>query len=153
MTKYNVLLPIFLVSAAAVTAVIVQNTPSTRLIPADVLRDYRSNCFAATQCKVYEVGDTWPLTPYCGESRCVNIKSTNQRTGKSFTSLFENVTDCGPVIDLDKTPSCQLVQEQYDVEDPFPGCCPVYDCDQEAEVFFIATASTDEKGRPKQKTN
>ena len=38
MTKYNVLLPIFLVSAAAVTAVIVQNTPSTRLIPADVLR-------------------------------------------------------------------------------------------------------------------
>ena len=38
MAKSNVLVAIFLVSVAAVTAVIVQRDPFVRLIPADVLR-------------------------------------------------------------------------------------------------------------------
>ena len=105
MAKSNVLVAIFLVSVAAVTAVIVQRDPFVRLIPADVLRgklislynvleyitntphgiylvifvasifsDYRSGCFASTQCKVFKPNDTWPLSPFCGRSRCVALK-------------------------------------------------------------------------------
>ena len=38
MAKYSILLPIFLVFAVAVTAIVVQQKPFKRLIPADVLR-------------------------------------------------------------------------------------------------------------------
>ena len=38
MAKYSILLPILLVFAVAVTAIVVQQKPFKRLIPADVLR-------------------------------------------------------------------------------------------------------------------
>merc|ERR1712055_72700 len=39
---------------------------TTRTLRADTLRDFPNECFAATQCKVYKQGETWPLTPVCG---------------------------------------------------------------------------------------
>merc|ERR1712133_211984 len=94
---------------AAVAAVVVQRDPFVRLIPADVLRDYRSGCFASTQCKVFKPNETWPLAPFCGRSRCVALKVTS-KSGKESIKLAEEVTDCGPVIDIEKTPDCALLR-------------------------------------------
>jgi len=145
MAKSNVLVAIFLVSVAAVTAVIVQRDPFVRLIPADVLRDYRSGCFASTQCKVFKPNDTWPLSPFCGRSRCVALKVTS-KSGKDSIKLAEEVTDCGPVIDIEKTPDCELLADQYDVKDDFPNCCPVYDCAEGADITYVVTKRNDAKG-------
>ena len=49
------------------------------------LLDYRSGCFASTQCKVFKPNETWPLTPFCGRSRCVALKvSKYQYSGFTF---------------------------------------------------------------------
>ena len=49
------------------------------------LPDYRSGCFASTQCKVFKPNETWPLTPFCGRSRCVALKvSKYQQSGFIF---------------------------------------------------------------------
>merc|ERR1712165_561696 len=147
MAQSNVLVAIFLVTVAAVAAVVVQRDPFVRLIPADVLRDYRSGCFASTQCKVFKPNETWPLTPFCGRSRCVALKVTS-KSGKESIKLAEEVTDCGPVIDVDKTPECALLTDQYNVSEAFPSCCPVYDCAEGADITYVVTKRNDAKGNP-----
>lgn len=145
MAKSNVLVAIFLVSVAAVAAVIVQRDPFVRLIPADVLRDYRGGCFASTQCKVFEPNQTWPLNPFCGSARCVALKVTS-KSGKTSIKLAEEVTDCGPVIDIEKTPDCILLEDQFNKTLAFPNCCPVYDCLEDAEITYVVKNGFDEKG-------
>ena len=57
----------------------------TRNINFVSLPDYRSGCFASTQCKVFKPNETWPLTPFCGRSRCVALKvSKYQQSGSIF---------------------------------------------------------------------
>jgi hypothetical protein len=51
--------------------------------------------------------------------------------------LAEEVTDCGPVIDLKATPGCQLVKDKSDPKAVFPECCPAYDCEEGAEVVYV----------------
>merc|ERR1739838_701127 len=122
----------------ATLAVQLERKPFKRLIPADVLRDFRDSCFASTKCKVYAADETWSLAPFCGQSKCVKLKSGR---------LAEEVTDCGPVVDLKKTPGCQLLKGEADPKADYPDCCPVYDCEEGTEVVYVTPPSTkkDEK--------
>merc|ERR1711931_497860 len=121
---------------AAVTAVQLERKPFKRLIPADVLRDFRDSCFASTKCKVFANQETWSLAPFCGQSKCVKLKSGR---------LAEEVTDCGPVVDLKATPGCTLLKNEANKKAPFPECCPVYDCEEGTEVKYVPTPSKDKK--------
>merc|ERR1739846_185428 len=99
--------------------------------------DFRDRCFASTQCKVFDVEETWSLLPFCGRSKCVQLKSKR---------LAEEVEDCGPVIDLQATIGCQLVPEGSpqgaNKTAPFPDCCPVYDCEEGTEVVYVNAPET-----------
>jgi len=100
------------------------------------LLDFRDSCFASTQCKVYAPGETWSLAPFCGASKCVKLESGR---------LAEEVTDCGPVIDLKATPGCQLLKDEADPKAAFPACCPVYDCEEDTEVKYVKTPAQKKK--------
>merc|ERR1711928_61715 len=78
---------------AATSAVQLERKPFKRLIPADVLRDFRDSCFASTKCKVFANQETWSLAPFRGQSKCVKLKSGR---------LAEEVTDCCPVYDCEE---------------------------------------------------
>merc|ERR1711942_173740 len=125
---------LFLASSAL--AVRLEPKPFKRLIPADVLRDFRDSCFASTQCKVYAPGEGWSLAPFCGASKCVKLESGR---------LAGEVTDCGPVIDLKATPGCQLLKDEADPKAAFPACCPVYDCEEDTEVKYVKTPAQKKK--------
>merc|ERR1712098_129425 len=51
--------------------------------------------------------------------------------------LAEEVTDCGPAVDLKATPGCQLLKGEADPKANFPDCCPVYDCEEGVEVKYV----------------
>merc|ERR1712001_180964 len=121
---------------AAVSAVQLERKPFKRLIPADVLRDFRDSCFASTQCKVHKPGEGWSLAPFCGASKCVKLESGR---------LAEEVTDCGPVVDLEASPGCSLVKDGADPKADFPACCPVYDCEEGTEVSYVKTPAQKKK--------
>ena len=80
----------------------------------------------------FSPNDTWSLKPFCGAARCVALRNT--KTNKTF--LGEEVQDCGLIVDLEKTPDCQLIEDQYDAEAEFPACCPVYDCLEGIEITY-----------------
>merc|ERR1719432_436548 len=115
---------------SAVCGAVVERTPFVRLIPADTLRDFQDQCFASTKCKVYPPGEGWSLAPFCGQSRCVKLKSGR---------LAEEVTDCGPVLDIEASEGCRLVKDASDPKANYPDCCPVYDCDEGVEPVYVAT--------------
>merc|ERR1711942_361220 len=121
---------------SATLGVQLERKPFKRLIPADVLRDFRDSCFASTKCKVFGNQETWSLAPFCGQSKCVKLKSGR---------LAEEVTDCGPVVDLKATPGCVLLKEEADKKAPYPDCCPVYDCEEGVEVKYVNTPSEEKK--------
>ena len=76
----------------------------------------------------------------------MHLISASKTTGKDSIKLAEEVTDCGPVIDVEKTPDCILLKDQYDVKEDFPTCCPVYDCAEGADIVYVVTKRNDEKG-------
>jgi len=139
--KNQVLLLVSVVSLAAVAAVIIDSKPFIRLIPADVLRDHRQHCFASTLCQLFKPNQTWSLDPFCGRARCVALKD---KSGK--IRLGEEVTDCGPVIDDEKSPGCTKLVNEFDEKADFPNCCPVHDCEDENAVVYVKTARFNEKG-------
>merc|ERR1712072_950055 len=57
---------------AAVSAVQLERKPFKRLIPADVLRDFRDSCFASTKCKVFANQETWSLAPSVANQNASN---------------------------------------------------------------------------------
>ena len=61
------------------------------------------------------------------------ILTSNWSSGR----LAEEVTDCGPVVDLEASPGCSLVKDGADPKADFPACCPVYDCEEGTEVQNI----------------
>jgi len=111
---------------------ILKSDPLTRLIPADVLRDFPGKCYSWVSQKWFQPNETWSLKPFCGSSRCTGLRNT--KTNKTF--LGEEVQDCGLIVDLEKTPDCTLLEDQYDQKAEFPECCPVYDCTEGAEIVY-----------------
>lgn len=86
-----------------------------RELPADVLRDFPGMCFASTACRVFEVGQSWPLAPFCGKATCL----------QDAEGLKEVVEDCGPL--PKPNPQCGITNENARNE-TYPACCPVFEC-------------------------
>jgi hypothetical protein len=97
-----------------------------RLIPADVLRDFPTVCFASTRCSTIEVGQTWELTPFCGRSTCVKAEGDD-------STLLELVEDCGPLPKAN--PKCKL-SDKVNKTAPFPDCCPSFDCEPGVKLEY-----------------
>ncbi|XP_064117762.1 uncharacterized protein LOC135223185 [Macrobrachium nipponense] len=117
-----------LIVASLCVAVVLGQTrippkPTTRKLPADILRDFPGACFASTACRVFKVGESWPLTPFCGKATCV----------KEGERLLEQVEDCG--VRPKETPGCRIANEA-DLTKAFPACCPVYECQEGATLQF-----------------
>ncbi|XP_068238871.1 uncharacterized protein [Palaemon carinicauda] len=113
--------------------------PRVISLPADVLRDFPDTCFAATPCRVIQVGESWPLSPSCGRATCLQEGQT----------LTEKVEDCGPR--PKDSPGCKITNEA-DLQKPFPACCPVYECQEGATLLYpseeeIAAASQEAAAR------
>ncbi|CAK1546485.1 unnamed protein product [Leptosia nina] len=98
-----------------------------RLIPADVLRDFPGLCFASTRCATVEPGNPWDLAPFCGRSTCVISEDEPPR-------LLELVEDCGPLPLAN--PKCKLDTEKTNKTAPFPGCCPIFTCEDGAKLEY-----------------
>nr|QTY40881.1 venom polypeptide precursor [Doratifera vulnerans] len=98
-----------------------------RLIPADVLRDFPGMCFASTRCATVEPGNSWDLAPFCGRSSCVVSQDQPPR-------LLELVEDCGPLPLAN--PKCQLDTEKTNKTAPFPGCCPIFKCEDGVKLEY-----------------
>lgn len=73
----------------------------------------------------------------------------NTKTNKTF--LGEEVNDCGPLVDTEKSPDCKQVEDQFDTEADFPACCPVYDCPEGTEVFYVQKAGSEKAPRKLEK--
>ena len=58
--------------------------------------DFRTGCFASTQCKVFAPNETWPLAPYCGRARCVALRGGNEINFKLCTCYGEIEQDLKP---------------------------------------------------------
>ncbi len=59
-------------------------------------------------------------------------------TEKGDKFLIEEVLDCGPAVDLEQSPGCQLVISAEELKDKqYPDCCPVYDCPEGADVVYV----------------
>ena len=93
--------------------------------------------------KWYSPNETWSLKPFCGKSRCTILRNT--KTNKTF--LSEEVTDCGPLIDTEKTPECALLEDAYSTEADYPDCCPVYECQEGVEIVYKKKAGSSKKPR------
>jgi len=138
MSIQNRVLLISVVCLGVTAAIIVNSEPFVRLIPADVLRDFPGRCYSWTSGKWFNPNDTWSLKPFCGKARCVALRNT--KTNKTF--LGEEVTDCGPLVDLEKSPDCIQLDDQFDPEGEFDStadtfsCCPVFDCPEDAEIVY-----------------
>ena len=63
--------------------------------------------------------------------------------------MAEEVSDCGPLVDLEKTPGCKLLKEDFDPKAEFPDCCPKYDCEEGVEVSYV-TPKGKEDSKPKE---
>jgi hypothetical protein len=61
--------------------------------------------------------------------------------------LAEEVSDCGPLVDIEKTPGCSLLKDEFDPKAEFPDCCPKYDCEEGIEIVYISAKNKEE---PKQ---
>merc|ERR1712113_1380250 len=129
------------VSLGIAVAELIKSDPLVRLIPADVLRDFPGKCYSWTSQKWYAPNDTWSLKPFCGKARCVALRNT--KTNATF--LGEEVTDCGLIIDLEKTTDCQIVEDQYDAKAEYPTCCPVYKCPEGTEITYKNKAGNNKK--------
>merc|ERR1712212_1066244 len=88
---------------------------TTRTLRADTLRDFPNECFAATQCKVYKQGETWPLTPFCGVSRCVPLKAGG---------LGEQITDCGRALTSRKHQAAKSSRRASTLRQTSPTAAP-----------------------------
>merc|ERR1712025_573524 len=110
-TQNQRVLLLSVVCLGVAAAVIVNSEPIVRLIPADVLRDFPGRCYSWTSGKWYNPNDTWSLKPFCGKARCVALRNT--KTNKTF--LGEEVTDCGPLVDLEQSPGCKNNTELFDL--------------------------------------
>ena len=73
----------------------------------------------------------------------MQVALRNTKTNATF--LGEEVTDCGLIIDVEKTPDCQIVEDQYDAKAEYPTCCPVYECPEGTEITYKNKAGNNKK--------
>ncbi|XP_034827720.1 uncharacterized protein [Maniola hyperantus] len=127
--KYLIVLAVFALAFAAEEKKAEEPTAKIymRLIPADVLRDFPGLCFASTRCATVEPGNSWDLAPFCGRSTCKVSEDTPPR-------LLELVEDCGPLPIAN--PKCKLDTDKTNKTAPFPGCCPVFTCEDGAKLEY-----------------
>jgi hypothetical protein len=59
--------------------------------------------------------------------------------------LAEEVSDCGPLVDTEKTPGCTLLKDEFDPKAEFPDCCPKYDCEEGIEIVYVSANKTKEE--------
>ncbi|KAF2360329.1 Single domain Von Willebrand factor type C domain [Trinorchestia longiramus] len=95
-----------------------------RDLPADVLRDFPGLCFGSTALRLFQVGQSWSLTPFCGVATCL--------VSRDGYHLMERVQDCGP--QPLRNPKCKNVN--LDTDQPFPHCCPVFECEEGIELEY-----------------
>lgn len=95
-----------------------------RDLPADVLRDFPGLCFGSTALRLFHIGQSWSLTPFCGVASCL--------VSEDRLNLIERVQDCGP--QPKKNPKCKNVNENSEAQ--FPGCCPVFECEDGEELEY-----------------
>ncbi|XP_066961334.1 uncharacterized protein [Macrobrachium rosenbergii] len=110
--------------AVALGQSVIQPKPSVRNLPAEVRPEAPDQCYAITAKKGFPVGQSWPLTPFCGKATCI------QHEGK----LFEKVEDCG--VEPKPSPGCR-VKNEADKDKPYPACCPVYECQEGASLQYL----------------
>lgn len=94
-----------------------------RFLPADVLRDFPGMCFGSTALRLFQVGESWSLSPFCGVSSCL-ISETGH--------FMEQVQDCGPP--PKPNPKCENVNANS--TKAFPFCCPKYECAEGVELEY-----------------
>lgn len=76
---------------------------------------------------------------------CFPFPSAN---GKEVRVLAEQVTDCGPLIDLERTPTCSMIPlSDEEKEEEFPGCCPKYECTEGTKIFYEGQEAVEEEPR------
>ena len=60
--------------------------------------------------------------------------------------LAEQVTDCGPLIDVERTPGCVPIPLTEEAKgEAFPGCCPMYDCEEGTKIFYVGDSPAEPK--------
>jgi len=97
-----------------------------RDLPADVLRDFPGLCFGSTALRLFHVGQSWSLAPFCGVATCLVTADGEQ--------MVERVQDCGP--QPKKNPRCRNVNNSTAMEVAFPRCCPNYECEEGVELEY-----------------
>ena len=95
-----------------------------------MLADFQGLCFASTQCRVFKIGESWSLSPFCGQATCISQPSPLSPTG--FV-LIERVKDCGPL--PKQNPHCKITNEA-DKEAAFPTCCPKFVCEEGHQLEY-----------------
>jgi len=96
---------------------------SVRDLRADSLRDFPGTCFGSTTFQFYRIGDSWPLTPFCGMATCLT----------DGVNLIERVRDCGLM--PKENPKCKISNLEDRVK-PFPACCPQFTCAEGVELEY-----------------
>ncbi|KAF2354984.1 Single domain Von Willebrand factor type C domain [Trinorchestia longiramus] len=96
---------------------------SVRDLPADQLRDFPGVCFGSTTFRFYKIGESWPLSPFCGIATCL----TDGR------HLVERVRDCGLM--PKENPKCKVANLK-DRNQTFPVCCPKFECEDGVELEY-----------------
>ncbi|XP_037935028.1 uncharacterized protein LOC119669272 [Teleopsis dalmanni] len=98
--------------------------PNEYLVLADVLTDFPDKCFAATHCKLFEIGETWNLKTTCGRSTCLRDEFNKNR-------LFEKVETCEFLPPIKE--KCTSDNNRSNIVAPYPNCCPQYVCEEQSE--------------------
>jgi len=97
-----------------------------RDLPADVLRDFPGLCFGSTALRLFHIGQSWSLAPFCGVATCLITEDGEQ--------LVERVQDCGP--QPIKNSKCHSINNSTAMEAAFPDCCPQYECEDGVELEY-----------------
>lgn len=89
-----------------------------------VFPDFPGLCFGSTALRLFQVGQSWSLSPFCGVATCL--------VSRDGYHLMERVQDCGP--QPRRHPKCKNVNLNADT--PFPSCCPKFECEDGVELEY-----------------
>jgi len=95
---------------------------NVRNLIADQLRDFPGLCFGSTTFRFYRMGESWPLSPFCGMATCLT----------DHVNLLEQVTECRIP---KENPKCKVIN-LTDREKQFPDCCPQFECEEGAVLEY-----------------
>ncbi|XP_045604387.1 uncharacterized protein [Procambarus clarkii] len=122
---------VLIASMFLAVAVLAQENSYIRKLPADRLRDFPGMCFGSTICKVFNVGGTWPLRPFCGNATCV-------QEGEQLLEVVQECARAKPNPDCTENP-IDPKQELF-----FPACCPTFTCKEGATIAYYTQAENED---------